>query len=141
MQTDPRGPRLAAALTAIVLALVLATGSCPLLGAQTLVFALGSFGGLRLAPYVRLFQALVLPRLAPPSATEDERPLRLDQGVLMVFAAVGTLGYCTEVTWLGVMGASTALTAAFANAVFGYSVGCELYPLVRHAQGRLTSRA
>ncbi|MEV7190104.1 DUF4395 domain-containing protein [Kitasatospora sp. NPDC093102] len=139
MQTDPRGPRLAAALTSIVLAVVLRTGNCPLLVAQTLVFALGAFGGLRLAPYVRLFRVLVLPRLAPPSETEDERRLRFDQGVLMVFAAVGALGYCADVTWLGLLAVSAALTAAFVNAAFGYCVGCELYPLVRRAQGRLTA--
>ncbi|MGW7449729.1 DUF4395 domain-containing protein [Kitasatospora sp. NPDC054795] len=139
MQTDPRGSRLAAALTSIVLAVVLRTGNCPLLTAQTLVLALGAFGGLRMAPYVRLFQALVLPRLAPPSETEDERPLRFDQGILMVFTAVGALGYCAEVTWLGALACSAALTAAFANAAFGYCVGSELYPLVRRAQGRLTA--
>ncbi|MFJ9448670.1 DUF4395 domain-containing protein [Kitasatospora sp. NPDC101235] len=141
MQTDPRGPRLAAALTSIVLAVVLRTGNCPLLVAQTLAFALGAFGGLRLAPHVRLFQVLVLPRLAPPSETEDERLLRFDQGVLMVFAAVGTLGYCADVTWLGLLTVSAALTTAFVNAAFGYCVGCELYPLVRRAQGRLTAGA
>ncbi|MFI2612184.1 DUF4395 domain-containing protein [Kitasatospora sp. NPDC018619] len=139
MQTDPRGPRFAAALTAAVLAVVLRTGSLPLLAGQTLVCALGAFGGLRLAPYVRLFQELLLPRLAPPDATADERRLRFDQGVVLVFAAVGTLGYGTDVTWLGILGASTALTAAFVNAAFGYCVGCELYPLVRRAQGRLTA--
>ncbi|MFD4661684.1 DUF4395 domain-containing protein [Kitasatospora sp. NPDC058444] len=139
MQTDPRGSRLAAALTSIVLAVVLRTGNCPLLATQALLSALGAFGGLRVALCVRLCQVLVLPRLAPPSATEDERPLRLDQGVLMVFAAVGALGYCTEVTWLGVLAASTALTVAFVHAAFGYCVGSELYPLVRRAQGRLTA--
>ncbi|MFJ7913181.1 DUF4395 domain-containing protein [Kitasatospora sp. NPDC096204] len=141
MQTDPRGPRLAAALSAFVLTVVLYTGSCPLLAAQTLVFALGAFGGLRLAPYVRLFQVLVLPRLAPPSETEDDRTLRFDQGVLMVFATVGALGYCSEVTWLGVLAGAAALTAALGNAAFGYCVGCRLYPLVRRAQGRLTAGA
>ncbi|MEU3574342.1 DUF4395 domain-containing protein [Kitasatospora sp. NPDC036755] len=141
MQTDPRGFRFAAALTSMVLAVVLRTGNCPLLATQTVLLALGALGGLRLSPYVRLFQALVLPRLAPPSETADERTLRFDQGVLLVFAAVGTLGYCSDVTWLGALAVSAALTCAFVNAAFGYCVGCELYPLVRRARGRLTAGA
>ncbi|MFJ6623670.1 DUF4395 domain-containing protein [Kitasatospora sp. NPDC091335] len=139
MQTDPRGPRLVAALSSVVLVLVLRTGSCALLSAQALAFALGAFGGLRFSPSIGLFQVLVLPRLAPPAETEDERPLRFDQGILTVFAAVGALGFGTGVTWLGLLGGSAALTAALANAVFGYCVGCELYPVVRQAQGRRTA--
>ncbi|MFE4977944.1 DUF4395 domain-containing protein [Kitasatospora sp. NPDC056651] len=139
MQTDPRGPRLAAALSSVVLLLALHAGNRPLLAAQALVFALGALGGLRLAPYVRLFQALVLPWLAPPAATADERTLRFDQGICMVFTAVGALGYYSGVTWLGLLSGLTAFTAAFANAAFGYCVGCEVYPVVRRAQGRLTT--
>jgi hypothetical protein len=40
---DPRGLRFAASLTAIVLAIVLITGSPILLGAQAVVFAIGAF--------------------------------------------------------------------------------------------------
>ncbi|MEV7776626.1 DUF4395 domain-containing protein [Kitasatospora sp. NPDC086791] len=138
MQTDPRGPRFSAALTSAVLIVVLLTGSSALLAGQALVFALGV---LRLSPYDWFFRILVLPRLAPPSATEDERPLRFGQGILMVFAAVGTLGYITGVTWLGLLVTSAGLAAAFLNAAFGYCVGCELYPVVRRAQGRLTAGA
>ncbi|MEU8928132.1 DUF4395 domain-containing protein [Kitasatospora sp. NPDC048545] len=141
MQTDPRGPRFSAALTSAVLIVVLLTGSSTLLAGQALVFALGAFGGLRLSPYDWVFRVLVLPRLAPPSETEDERPLRFGQGILMVFAAVGTLGHITGVTWLCLLATSAALAAAFLNAAFGYCVGCELYPVVRRAQGRLTAGA
>ncbi|MFJ8629090.1 DUF4395 domain-containing protein [Kitasatospora sp. NPDC093550] len=141
MQTDPRGPRFAAALTTAVLILVLLTDNSALLAGQTLVFALGAFAGLRLSPYDWLFRILVLPRLAPPSETEDERPLRFGQGILMVFAAIGMLGFLTGVTWLGLLATSAGLAAAFLNAAFGYCVGCELYPVVRRAQGRLTAGA
>ncbi|WP_030055156.1 MULTISPECIES: DUF4395 domain-containing protein [Streptomyces] len=141
MQTDPRGPRFAATLTSAVLILVLLTGSCALLAAQALVFALGAFGGLRFSPYDWLFRTFVAPRLAPPSETEDERPLRFGQGILTVFAAVGTLGHIAGVTWLCLLATAVALTAAFLNAAFGYCVGCELYPVVRRAQGRLTAGA
>ncbi|RKT11901.1 uncharacterized protein DUF4395 [Streptomyces sp. 1114.5] len=141
MQTDPRGPRFAAALTSAVLITVLLTGSCALLAAQTLVFALGAFGGLRLSPYDWLFRTLVAPRLAPPSETEDERPLRFGQGILTVFATLGALGHVTGVTWLSLLATAVALAAAFLNAAFGCCLGCELYPFVRRAQGRLTAGA
>ncbi|WP_316525246.1 DUF4395 domain-containing protein [Kitasatospora brasiliensis] len=139
MQIDPRGPRLAAALSSVVLLLTLHTGSRPLLAAQTLVFALGAIGGLRLAPYIRLCQVLVLPRLAPPAETADERTLRFDQGVCLVFAVVATLGCYSGVTWLGLLAGAAAFTASFVNAAFGYCVGCEVYLVLRRAQGRPTA--
>ena len=47
MTIDSRGPRFSAALTTVVLAIVLITGSGWLLLAQTLVFAVGALAGLR----------------------------------------------------------------------------------------------
>ncbi|MFJ9776808.1 DUF4395 domain-containing protein [Kitasatospora sp. NPDC101157] len=141
MQTDPRAPRFAAALTALVLAAVLITGSGLLLAAQTVVFVIGAIGGPRVSPYGRLFHTFIAPRLAPPTETQDERPLRFAQGGGAVFAAVGTLGHLTEVTWLGLLSTAFALAAAFLNAAFGYCLGCEIYPIVRRAQGRLGAGA
>ncbi len=42
MEIDPRGPRLSAVITTIVLAVVLITGSAWLLAAQVAVFAVGA---------------------------------------------------------------------------------------------------
>ncbi|MGW6919558.1 DUF4395 domain-containing protein [Kitasatospora sp. NPDC054939] len=136
MQIDPRGPRFAAVLTSAVLAAVLVSGSAALLAAQTAVFALGAVGGMRLSPYAWLYRRLVRPRLAPPTQTEDERPPRFAQGVGLVFGAVGTLGFITGVTWLGLLATAFALAAAFLSAVFGYCLGCEMYLVIRRAQGR-----
>ncbi|MBD0693658.1 DUF4395 domain-containing protein [Streptomyces sp. CBMA123] len=141
MQTDPRGSRFAAALTTLVLAAALITGSGLLLAAQAVVFVLGATGGPRLSPYGWLFHTFVAPRLTPPTATEDERPLRFAQGGGAVFATVGALGYFTGVTWLGLLAAAFALAAAFLNAAFGYCLGCEIYPIVRRAQGRVGAGA
>ncbi|GAA2778847.1 DUF4395 domain-containing protein [Kitasatospora sp. CM 4170] len=137
MQIDPRGPRFAAALTTLVLIAVLLTGSGLLLALQAVVFALGTIGGLRRSPYGWVYRTLVRPRLAPPTTTEDERPPRFAQGVGLAFAAIGTLGFLTGVAWLGLLTAGFALAAAFLNAVFGYCLGCEMYLVVRRAQGRL----
>ncbi|MFI6029300.1 DUF4395 domain-containing protein [Amycolatopsis magusensis] len=128
---DPRGPRFAAVLTTIVLAVVLITGWWPLLAAQTVVFAIGAFIGLKPAPYSLLYRYLVAPRLGPPGEREDAAPLRFAQAVGFVFALAGTIGYATGLTALGVVATAFALFAAFLNAAFDFCLGCEVYLLVR----------
>jgi hypothetical protein len=129
--------RFTAALTTVVLALVLVTGSVWLLAAQAAVFALAAFAGLRFAPYSVLFRLLVAPRLGPPTAREDAAPVRFSQAVGLVFAAAGVLGYATGLTALGITATALALAAAFLNAAFGFCLGCELYGLI--ARLRTTS--
>ena len=141
MQIDPRGPRFAAVLTSLVLAAVLISGSGALLAAQTVVFALGAFGGLRYSPYGWLYRTFVGPRLGPPAETEDARPPRFAQGVGFGFAVVGTAGYLTGATWLGLAATALALGAAFLNAAFDYCLGCEMYLLVRRAVPRSGAQA
>jgi hypothetical protein len=131
MEIDPRGPRFSAAITSVVLAVVLLTGSGALLAAQALVFALGATAGLRCAPYSLLYRTLIRPRLGPPASTEPEAPPRFAQGVGMVFAIVGTIGYLTGVTALGIAFTAMALAAAFANAAFDYCLGCQMYLLIQ----------
>ena len=67
MEIDPRGPRVGALITTVVLAAVLITGSAWLLAAQALVFAAGSVFGLRYSPYGLLYRRLIRPRLGPPA--------------------------------------------------------------------------
>ena len=133
---DPRGPRFGAAVTTVVLAIVLVTGSGWLLAAQALVFAAGAIGGLRLAPYGLLFRVLVRPRLAPPQQLEAEAPPRFAQAVGLVFALVGTVGYLTGVTALGVVATAFALGAAFLNAAFDICLGCEVHLRLVRVLGR-----
>ncbi len=130
-QVDPRGPRFAAWVTTVVLAVVLVTGWWPLLAAQAVVFAVGAFAGFGVAPYSILFRALVAPRLKRSGEREDTAPLRFAQGVGFGFAAVGTLGYATGLTTLGIVATAFALAAAFLNAAFAFCLGCETYLLIR----------
>ena len=130
---DARGPRFAAAVTTVVLAAVLITGSGRLLAVQALVFATGALIGVRHAPYGVLFRVLVRPRLGPPARTEDPRPPRFAQGVGLVFAVVGLVGYFAGPGWLGMAATGCALAAAFLNAAFDYCLGCEMYLLLRRA--------
>jgi hypothetical protein len=134
---DPRGVRFAAAITTVVLGLVLVTGSVWLLAAQVAVFALAAFAGLRFAPYPVLFRMLVAPRIGPPTAREDAAPVRFSQAVGFVFAALGVLGYAVDIPALGITATALALAAAFLNAAFGFCLGCELYGLI--ARLRTTS--
>lgn len=133
MQIDPRGPRSAAALTSLVLAAVLVTGSGWLLAAQAAVFALSLADR---SPYGWLYRVAVRPRLGPPTELEDARPPRFAQGVGLAFALVGTVGYLTGAAWLGLAATAAALGAAFLNAAFGYCLGCEMYLLLRRNQLR-----
>ena len=134
MDIDPRGPRFGAAITVAVLAVVLVTGSAWLLGAQVLVFAIGALAGLRYAPYGVLYRRLVRPRLGPPARTEAEAPPRFAQGVGMVIAAVGVLGYATGATAVGIVFTALALVAAFLNAAFDICLGCQVYLFIQRNQ-------
>ena len=122
--TDPRGPRFAAALTTLVLAVVLLTCSGWLLAAQAVVFALGAAGR---SPYGALYRRAVRPRLGPPAELEDERPVRFAQTVGLAFALAGVTGALLGVDALFLTATGAALAAAFLNAAFGLCLGCELY--------------
>jgi hypothetical protein len=128
---DPRGPRFAAALTTVVLAVVLLTGSAWLLAAQTVVFALGAFVGLQASPYGAMYRRVVRPRLAPPAELEAAAPPRFAQGVGFAFGLVGTVALVVGATTVGLVAVGLALAAAFLNAAFGFCLGCEMYLLVR----------
>jgi hypothetical protein len=131
MDIDVRGPRFGAAVTAVVLAAVLVTGSAWLLAWQTLAFLLGAAGGVTRSPYGLLFAKAVRPRLGPPTAFEAPEPPRFAQAVGLVFAGLGLVGYTLGPGWLGPAATGAALAAAFLNVGFGYCLGCEMYLLAR----------
>jgi hypothetical protein len=136
MDIDVRGPRFGAAVTTVVLAVVLVTGSAWLLAWQLLAFALGAAGGVTRSPYGWLFRKVVRPRLGPPTELEAPQPPQFAQTVGLAFAVVGLVGYTAGPQWLGLAATGAALAAAFLNAAFGYCLGCELYLLVRRAAVR-----
>ncbi|MFF7760323.1 DUF4395 domain-containing protein [Streptomyces griseorubiginosus] len=136
MDIDARGPRFGAAVTTVVLAAVLITGSVWLLAWQTLAFALGAAGGVGRSPYGWLFRKVVRPRIGPPTEFESPQPPRFAQAVGLAFAAVGLVGYGIGPEWLGLAATGLALAAAFLNAAFGYCLGCEMYLLVRRVAVR-----
>jgi len=131
MEIDPRGPRFGAAITTVVLAAVLVTGSAWLLAAQVAVFAAGALAGLRYAPYGLLYRRFVRPRLGPPAHTEPEAPPRFSQGMGMVIAALGVVCYAAGAAPGGIVFTALALAAAFLNAVFDICLGCQAYLFIQ----------
>jgi hypothetical protein len=122
---------LSAAITTVVLAVVLITQSGWLLFAQTLIFAIGALAGLRYAPYGLVYRYLIRPRLGPPSKTEAEAPPRFAQAVGMVIAGIGTIMFAIGAPVAGLVFAALALVAAFLNAIFDYCLGCQMYLFIR----------
>jgi Domain of unknown function (DUF4395) len=134
---DPRGPRFSAAITTVVLALVLVLHATAagfvLLALQAVVFAVGAFVGPQATPYAVAFRRFVRPRLAPPAELEDVRPLKFAQLVGLGFSVVGLIGLLL-VPLLGIVAVGFAFAAAFLNGAFGYCLGCEMYLFLRRVR-------
>jgi hypothetical protein len=127
---DARGPRFAATITTIVLAIALVTQNKWVILAQGLVFAIGAIRGPQFTPYGLIFKSFIRPRLAQPGPTEDVRPPKFAQTVGLLFALVGTIAAFTGVDLVFTIAVGAALGAAFLNAAFNYCLGCEMYLLL-----------
>jgi hypothetical protein len=136
---DPRGPQFAAALTSVVLIVVLLLAPGPagvaLLAVQAVLFALGATRGVQRTPYSWLFRTLVRPRLSAPTELEDPAPPRFAQSVGLVFALVGLAGFLVGVDLVGLVATGLALVAALLNAIFRFCLGCEMYLLLKRIGG------
>ncbi|WP_166134271.1 DUF4395 domain-containing protein [Nocardioides ochotonae] len=136
---DPRGPQFSAAVTALLLLVVLVapTGVATVLVAvQAALFALGALRGVQHTPTAWAFRTWVRPRLAPPSDLEDARPPRFAQAVGLGFALVALVGFLAGAELLGQVATGFALVAALLNALFRFCLGCELYLLLRRLAPR-----
>jgi len=130
---DPRGPRVGAGITALLLAVVVLLGASTaglvLLAVVAAGFLLGAVRGAQGTVQGWLFRTLVRPRLAAPAELEDPRPPRFAQLVGLVVTGVGVVlglaGVLAAVPWA----AGIAFVAAALNAVVGLCLGCELYLL------------
>lgn len=130
---DPRGPRFGAALTAVLLVVVLllgtGTAATVVLALVAAGFALGVARGVGGTWQGAVYRRLVAPRLAPPTEREDPRPPRFAQLVGLVVTGAGLLVAVLGAPLGVTVGAAFALVAAFLNAAFGLCLGCELYLL------------
>ena len=130
-QVDPRGPRFGAAITTVVLAVILLTipssVATVLLGIQSVVFALGAFVGLHAQPYGIIYRKLVLPRITKPLILEAVEPPQFAQFVGFLFAATGLIALLAGAEVVATIAVGFALGAAFLNAAFNFCLGCEMY--------------
>lgn len=134
-QVDPRGLRVVAAITAVVLAAVLVIDSEPvritLLAIQVAVFAVAALVGLGRSPYAIFYAKVVRPRIGPPAELEDARPPRFAQFVGLAFTVVALIALLAGGTTLALIATAFALVAALLNAAVGLCLGCELYLVLR----------
>ena len=134
IEIDARGPRFSAAITTLVLALALVTGSVWVALFQAIVFAIGATKGPQLTPYAFIYSSLIKPRLKSPLRTEDVRPPKFAQAVGFLFAVTAVAGLLSGVTIVFTIATGFALAAAFLNAAFNYCLGCEVYLLLLRAR-------
>ncbi|MGN6503407.1 MAG: DUF4395 domain-containing protein [Pseudolysinimonas sp.] len=134
---DPRGPRVAAGITAVVVLAVVALGladqtvaATVLLGAQAIVFLLAALLGAARHPYGIVFRRLIRPRLAPPAELEDPAPPTFAQGVGFAVVTLGILLQLLGIPAAVTVAAAAAFVVAFLNSVFGYCLGCQIYLLL-----------
>ena len=103
---DPRGPRFAAGITALLLLVDVFLGLTTPIGATVaeraaepaflllVVIALLFLWGVlspRTAPWGVLYRTLIQPRLTPPTDLEDPRPPRFAQGVGLFVVTIGLI--------------------------------------------------
>ena len=139
---DPRGPRFGAAITTVVLLIVIILGlqTAPAAGVADaawwvllfafVMFVWGAVWGPAKHPYGVFFRAVIRPRLQAPKYLEPEAPPRFAQSIGMLVSGIGLVLHAAAVPYGLVAAAIAAFIAAFLNAAFGLCLGCELYGLL-----------
>ena len=130
IEIDARGPRFSAALTTVVLAIALVTGSEWVATFQAIVFAIGAIKGPQFTPYAYIYRTLIKPRLKSPLRTEDVRPPKFAQSIGLIFALVALVGSAAGAPVVFTVAIAAALAAAFLNAAFDFCLGCQIYLLL-----------
>jgi hypothetical protein len=132
---DPRGPRTNQAVLSVALVvgfLLRLEWVAPLFA---FVLALGAVFGPNYGPVLRFYQAVIKPRLAPPTELEDPRPPRFAAVIGVMFlissSAMFALGFATAGWTLALVVAALAALAA----ISGICVGCEMYVLLIRLRG------
>ncbi len=132
---DPRGPRFGAAITSILMVLVIYLSlaseteniALGIMIFSVAMFTIGTAVGPAKHPYAYLFKYLVRPALKPPTALENATPVHFAQLVGLMVTGTGLVLHLAGVAYALPIAAAAAFTAAFMNAVFAYCLGCQMY--------------
>jgi len=132
---DPRGPRFGAAITSVLMVLVIYLSLDPATIAVALgimifsvsMFVIGTAVGPAKHPYSYVFKYLVRPALKPPTALENATPVHFAQFVGLIVTGTGLVLHLLGMAYALPVAAAAAFTAAFLNAVFAYCLGCQMY--------------
>lgn len=127
---DPRGPRFNQAILASALLAGFVAQVWVVVPVFAVVLFLGAALGARYGPFLRLFAAVIKPRLAPPTELEDPRPPRFAAAVGVVFLAAATVAFLAGATTLGWTLSLIVAALAALSVATGICVGCELYVLL-----------
>ena len=132
---DPRGPRFNQTLLSIALMGGFIPDWRPVVPVLAVVLFLGAAFGPRWGPFLRLYAAVVRPRLAPPAELEDPRPPRFAAAVGVVFLVAASLAFAAGAPGLGWALAMVVAALAGLAASTGICVGCELWLLFARRRG------
>ena len=127
---DPRGVRFSAALTSVVLALVLVSSSGWLAAAQAVVFGSARSPGCGSRPTACSTECCSRPGWVPPAEREDAAPVRFSQTVGLVFAVVAHGRLPVRAHRARARRHRVRAGGRPLNAVFGFCLGCEMYALL-----------
>ncbi len=136
---DPRGPRFNQAVVATALLAGYLADWPVVAPVVAVVLLLGAAFGPRYGPFLRLYAAVVQPRLRPPAELEDPRPPRFAAAVGVLFLAAATAAFAAGAPGPGWALALVVAALAGLAAVTGLCVGCELYLLVDRRRARVAS--
>jgi thiol-disulfide isomerase/thioredoxin len=132
---DPRGPRTNQAVLALALVLGFVTSQTWVAPLFAAVLFLGAAFGPKWGPVLRLYGAVIRPRLSPPSELEDPRPPRFAASVGVAFLTAASLAFVAGATTLGWILALVVAALAALAATTGLCVGCEMYVLLVRLRG------
>ncbi|MEX1218021.1 MAG: DUF4395 family protein [Acidimicrobiales bacterium] len=124
---DPRGPRTNQAVLAVALGVGFLSGQwffVPLFG---VILFLGAAFGPKWGPVLRLYSAVLRPRLGAPHELEDPRPPRFAAAVGVLFLASSTMAFVFGLSALGWTLALIVAALAALAALTGVCIGCEMY--------------
>ena len=136
---DPRGPRFASVVTAIVLGLALLGIYSPvfpvLTAVQAVVFLVGATLGVTHQPYVWIYTRAIAPRLGEPKRWQDPSAPRVAQAVALLLTLVALIAWFLGALTVAAVCVAAAWVVALTLALTGYCIGCQGYTVWKDIRG------